>query len=79
MAAVASMIDAERPFGEIAQQILAARASLDSLLLRLVELELHVCLAADETRLEVDALLRVALGHAAPGRRGLPRTSATIG
>lgn len=73
------MINDEHPFGEIAQQILAARASLDSLLLRLVELELHGCLAAHETRLQVDALLRVALGHAAPGRRGLPRTPAAIG
>ena len=66
VAAVASMIEEDRPFGEVAQQILAARGSLDSLLVRLVELELRDCVPGREARLEVDGLLRTVLGRAAP-------------
>ena len=40
-AALAAMIASGRPFSEVAQQVLAARGSLDSLLVRLVELELR--------------------------------------
>lgn len=70
-AAVASMIATGRPFAEVAQQLLAARGSLDSLLVRLLELELGDCLRSREMRDEVDGLLRTALGHAASGRRAL--------
>lgn len=41
VAALASMIEEDRPFSEVAQQILAARGSIDSLLVRLGVLELR--------------------------------------
>ena len=68
VAALAGMISAGRPFPEVAQQLLAARGSLDSLLVRLVEVELEDCLPAADTRVEVDDLLRTALGRGAPVR-----------
>ena len=71
VAALASMIEEDRPFSEVAQQILAARGSLDSLLVRLVVLELRDCVPGQEARLEVDGLLRTALGRSAPGRHAL--------
>ncbi|MBI3747300.1 MAG: metal-sensing transcriptional repressor [Chloroflexi bacterium] len=69
LAALAPMIAASQPFPQVAQQLLAARGSLDSLLVRLVELELHDCLPSREARAEVDGLLRTALGRSA-SRRG---------
>jgi DNA-binding FrmR family transcriptional regulator len=77
VAALAAMITARRPFAEVAQQLLAARGSLDSLLVRLVEIELEDCLPAAETRGEVDELLRTALGRAAPVRAARRRHHAT--
>jgi DNA-binding FrmR family transcriptional regulator len=71
-AALAAMIASGRPFTEVAQQVLAARGSLDSLLVRLVELELRDCLPGRKVRDEVDGLLRAALGRSAPGRRPIP-------
>ncbi|NJD29931.1 MAG: metal-sensitive transcriptional regulator [Chloroflexi bacterium] len=68
VAALGGMIAARRPFAEVAQQLLAARGSLDSLLVRLVEIELDDCLPAAATRGEVDELLRTALGRSAPAR-----------
>lgn len=68
VAALAGMIAARRPFPEVAQQLLAARGSLDSLLMRLVEIELDDCVPAVDTRDEVDELLRTALGRSAPLR-----------
>jgi DNA-binding FrmR family transcriptional regulator len=68
VAALAGMIAAEDRFPEIAQQLLAARGSLDSLLLRLIELELGECLPSQELRGVVDSLLRTALGRAASAR-----------
>lgn len=65
VAALAGMIAARRPFTEVVQQLLAARGSLDSLLVRLVELELEDCVPAADTRGEVDELLRTALGRGA--------------
>lgn len=65
VAALASVITARRPFSEIAQQLLAARGSLDSLLVRLVEIELRECMPASDAREEVDDLLRTALGRSA--------------
>lgn len=62
------MIAAGRSFPEVAQQLLAARGSLDSLLVRLVEMELEDCVPAADTRVEVDDLLRTALGRGAPVR-----------
>ncbi len=67
-AALAAIIASGRPFSEVAQQVLAARGSLDALLVRLVELELCDCLPGREIRDEVDELLRTALGRSAPGR-----------
>jgi hypothetical protein len=63
------MISAERRFPEIAQQLLAVRGSLDSLLVRLIELELGDCLPSEALREEVDDLLRTAIGRPTPGRR----------
>lgn len=72
--ALPSMIVGAQPFAAVAQQILAARGSLDSLLLRLVELELARCVSDPADRREIDGLLHSALGrvgyrrHAAPSR-----------
>ena len=66
VAALAPMIAAGQPFPQVAQQLLAARGSLDSLLVRLVELELRNCLPSRESQAEVDGLLRTALGRNAP-------------
>lgn len=71
-AALAAMIVSGRPFTDVAQQVLAARGSLDALLVRLVELELRDCLPGREMRDEVDGLLRTALGRTAPARRPIP-------
>lgn len=68
VAALASMIARDQPFPQIAQQLLAARGSLDSLLVRLVELEVRNCVTSREARVEVDGLLRTALGRGASGR-----------
>lgn len=68
--ALAGMIAGAEPFPNVAQQLLAARGSLDSLLVRLVELELGDCLPNQEVRDEVDGLLRTVLG-----RRAQPRTT----
>lgn len=66
--ALAGMIADADPFSEVAQQLLAARGSLDSLLVRLVELELGNCLPSPEARDVVDGLLRTALGRSTSGR-----------
>lgn len=68
VAGLAGMIAAGDPFPAIAQQVLAARGSLDSLLVRLIELELGGCLPSREVRDEVDGLLRTALGRPASRR-----------
>lgn len=62
-AALAPMILGGQPFPQIAQQLLAARGSLDSLLIRLVELEVRDCLPGCDNREEVVRLLRAALGR----------------
>lgn len=71
VAALAGMVASAGQFGDVAQQLLAARGSLDSLLIRLVELELSDCLPSPAVRDEVDDLLRMALGRAAPGRMSI--------
>lgn len=75
--ALAGMIAVARPFPEVAQQLLAARGSLDSLLVRLVEIELDSCLEAADRRGEVDALLRTALGRSASVRTTRQRRQST--
>lgn len=64
--ALAAMIEAGRPFADVAQQLLAARGSLDALLERLLERELDRCLPTDELRETVARLI-----HAAAGQHGL--------
>lgn len=59
--ALASMIATRQPFDAVAQQLLAARGSLDSLLMRLVELELGDCVSNPDARDEIDGVLRIAL------------------
>ncbi len=44
VAALAPMIAAAQPLAAVARQVLAARGSIDSLLVRLVELDLRDCL-----------------------------------
>ena len=78
VAALAGMITTRRPFAEVAQQLLAARGSLDSLLVRLVEIELDDCVPAADTRGEVDELLRTALGRGAPIRSARRRQHTTV-
>lgn len=76
--ALASMIATEQPFTHVAQQLLAARGSLDSLLVRLVELELRDCVSDPRARDEIDGLLRTALGHGARSRLLALQPSARI-
>ena len=64
--ALATMIAAERPLADVAQQVVAARASLDALLLRVIDLEVEGSPETRPVRAEVDRLLRLALGS---GRR----------
>lgn len=68
VSALGGMVGTRRPFAEVAQQLLAARGSLDSLLVRLVEIELDECLASPAARDQVDDLLRAALGRGGPAR-----------
>jgi DNA-binding FrmR family transcriptional regulator len=65
---LAAMISTDQPFPEIAQQLLAARGSLDALLIRLVDLELHTRVEDCAVLDEVDGLLRTALGRKGAGR-----------
>lgn len=65
VAGLTAMIANDTPFTELAQQLLAARGSLDSLLVRLVALELRDCVPELEARHEVGELLRAALGRGA--------------
>lgn len=69
VAALASMIAGDLAFEQVVQQVLAARGSLDSLLVRLIELEMRGCVTSREERVQVDGLLRTALGRGAYGRR----------
>lgn len=74
--ALASMIASERPFEEVTLQVLAARGSLDSLLMRLLDLELDSCLPSASQRVEVGALVTAALGRRSSARSpglGSPR------
>lgn len=66
--ALAPMITGGGPFADVAQQLLAARGSLDSLLVRLVELELESCMLNPAARHEIDGLLRSALGRGGRNR-----------
>jgi DNA-binding FrmR family transcriptional regulator len=61
--ALPAMIAAGRPIGDLAQQVVATRASLDSLLIRLIVLELDACPRGEDGRPTVDRLVRLALGQ----------------
>lgn len=73
--ALSTMIAAERPLADIAQQVVAARASLDALLLRVIDLEIEGSPETRPVRAEVDRLLRLALGSGRRGRVATPRTT----
>lgn len=75
--ALAGMIAGGEPFSDVIQQVLATRGSLDSLLVRLVELELGDCLPSQAVRDEVDGLLRTALGRRTNARRPATRRPMT--
>ena len=68
VAALAVMIESGPLFADVVQQLLAARASLDSLLLRLAELELETWVPNSRARDEIDGLLRSALWRSGPSR-----------
>ena len=75
VSALETMIATGRPIADLAQQVVAARASLDALLVRLIVLELKACPAGEDGRPAVDRLVRLALGQHA--RRGAtPQASA---
>jgi DNA-binding FrmR family transcriptional regulator len=59
-----AMIAAERPLADLAQQVVAARASLDALILRQIDLEVDRSPETRPARGEIDRLLRLALGQA---------------
>ena len=65
--AVAAMITDRRPFADIAQPVLGARGSLQSLHVRLVELEPQECVPNPTARGQVDGLIR-AFGRTGPSR-----------
>lgn len=76
------MIADERPFADVAQQLLAARGSLDALLLRLVELELRDCVPGVGRRNQAGVVMRIALGRTGSAthrnlRRSAPNTHST--
>lgn len=79
LSAIASMVATRRSFPDVAQQLLAARGSLDSLLLRIVELELEGYIAASDERVEIERVLQVALGHTRQRHRGGPSLRQTAG
>ncbi len=76
--ALAAMIQGGRPYGDVVQQLLAARGSLDALLVRLLEIELNGNLPRAERAL-VRALVCPALGRRAPSREGPARRPAPLG
>ena len=67
--ALSEMIAVGRPISDLAQQVVAARASLDALLIRLIVLELDACPEGEDERPTVDRLVRLALGQR--GGRGV--------
>jgi hypothetical protein len=67
------MIATRQPFAAVAQQLLAARGSIDSLLFRLVELELNDRVSNPVAREEIDGLLRTAFGRDGRHRPPKPR------
>jgi len=71
--AISEMISAGRPIGDLAQQVVAARASLDALLIRLIVLELDACPPGQDGRPTIDRLVRLALGQRG-ARREQPAT-----
>lgn len=76
--ALSEMIAAGRPIGDLAQQVVAARASLDALLIRLIVVELDAFPPGQNGRPAVDRLVRLALGRGARGAQpatqlGAPR------
>jgi DNA-binding FrmR family transcriptional regulator len=73
--ALETMIATDRPITDLAQQVVAARASLDALLIRLIVLELDECPPGEGGRPAVDRLVRLALGQ--HGRRGATPQSST--
>ena len=73
--ALSEMIAAGRPITDLAQQVVAAHASLDALLIRLIVLELDACPSGQDGRTAVDRLVRLALGQR--GARG-PQPAAAV-
>jgi DNA-binding FrmR family transcriptional regulator len=75
LGSLSAMIAAQRPLADVAQQVVAARVSLDALLLRLIDLEVDCSPETRSVRGEVDRLLRLALGQAR--HRPVARPAAT--
>lgn len=70
------MIEADRPFSAIAQQLLAARGSLDSLLMRLVELNVRDGVADADACEAVIRVLETAFLRSGQARRRKDRRDA---
>jgi DNA-binding FrmR family transcriptional regulator len=69
--ALAGMIEQEPAHAEVVQQVLAARASLDALLVRLLDAEIQRCVTDDPVRAEIEDYVHVTLGR--PARSGASR------
>lgn len=63
VAALPTMIAANRSLEDVAQQIIAARGSLDALLLRLILLDLLSSTATPRARADVQRCFRLGLGR----------------
>lgn len=63
VASLPTMIAANRSLDDVAQQIVAARGSLDALLLRLILLDLLASTATPRARADVERCLRLGLGR----------------
>ena len=61
--ALSEMIAAGCPIGDLAQQVVAARASLDAPLIRLIVIEQDACPEGEDGRSTVDRLVRLVLGQ----------------
>lgn len=71
VAAIGPMIEGDRPFNDVVQQLLAARSSLDSLLVRLVELRLHDRIGDPDDCAAITRMLESAFLRSGRARRSL--------
>jgi DNA-binding FrmR family transcriptional regulator len=75
-AAIAPMIEADLPFSAVVQHLLAARGWLDSLLMRLVELNLSDRIGDPEDCVAITRMLETAILRSGSARRTQARRDA---